>query len=143
MIMQSRDIEVCIPLLAEDIPSAQAFRQASESLSPEQLAFVSAYRRMQLESTLFGLAIVQIKPQLEKVLGLPPDALTKHVALVEDLLEIFIRYQIPSDLVSYDQSAHAAPLVQVERVKFLVQEMKDMIASLKSEELAQAKKEAE
>ena len=32
---------------------------------------------MQLESTLFGVAVVQIKPQLEKLLNLAEDSLTK------------------------------------------------------------------
>ena len=33
----------------------------SRSLSPEQQAFAKAFRAMQLESTLFGVLVVQIK----------------------------------------------------------------------------------
>lgn len=57
---------------------------------------------MQLESTLFGVCVIQIKPQLEKLLKLNDDGLTKEIALTQDLLNLFIEYQIPSDLLSYD-----------------------------------------
>jgi hypothetical protein len=32
---------------------------------------------------MFALVVVQIKPQLELLLNLPPDALMKHIALVQ------------------------------------------------------------
>ena len=57
---------------------------------------------MQLESTLFGVCVIQIKPQLEKLLKLNDDGLTKEIALTQELLNLFIEYQIPSDLLSYD-----------------------------------------
>ncbi len=34
-------------------------------------------------STLFGVCVLQIKPQLEKLLNLPNDALTKEIALTQ------------------------------------------------------------
>lgn len=34
--------------------------------------------------------MLQIKPQLERLLRLPPDALTKEIALTQSLLELFI-----------------------------------------------------
>ncbi len=34
-------------------------------------------------STLFGVCVLQIKPQLEKLLKLPADALTKEIALTQ------------------------------------------------------------
>ena len=43
--------------------------------------------RAQLESTLFGVLVLHIKPQLELLLNLPPDALTKEVALTQDLMD--------------------------------------------------------
>ena len=66
-IVQNKD-DVLIPLLLEQIPSAKAFRDAIESLSPEQQRFAKAFRAMQLESTLFAVAVVEIKPQLERLL---------------------------------------------------------------------------
>ena len=59
--------------MLETIPTPAEFRDAIESLSPEQQRFAKAYRGMQLASTLFAVAIVQIKPQLERLLGLPND----------------------------------------------------------------------
>jgi hypothetical protein len=49
---------------------------------------------MQLESTLFACCVVQIKPQLEQLLCLPPGALTKEIALTQQLIELFIDYQV-------------------------------------------------
>ena len=60
-----------VPLILETIPTPAEFRDAIESLSPEQQRFAKAYRGMQLASTLFAVAVVQIKPQLERLLGLP------------------------------------------------------------------------
>lgn len=37
---------------------------------------------MQLASTLFGIVVIQIKPQLEKLLNLPQDSLTKEIRMV-------------------------------------------------------------
>jgi hypothetical protein len=95
-IVQNKD-DVLVPLLLEQIPSAKAFRDAIESLSPEQQRFAKAFRAMQLESTLFAVAVVEIKPQLERLLKLNADALTKEIRLTQDLMELFIEYQVPSD----------------------------------------------
>ena len=56
---QNKD-NVLIPLLLEQIPSAKEFRDAIESLSPEQQRFAKAFRGMQLESTLFAVCIIQV-----------------------------------------------------------------------------------
>lgn len=113
IIVKNKD-DLLIPLLLEtvhiffsifwpiQIPTAKAFRDAIESLSPEQQRFAQAFRSMQLASTVFGVAVLQIKPQLEKLLKLPADSLIKEIKLSEDLLELFLKYQIPSDLLSYD-----------------------------------------
>ena len=49
---------MCLDL--ETIPTPEEFRDAIESLSPEQQDFCRAFRGMQLESTLFGFVIVQV-----------------------------------------------------------------------------------
>ena len=49
---------------------------------------------MQLEGSVFGLLLIELKPQLEKLLALPQDALTKEIALTQKLLELFIDYQV-------------------------------------------------
>lgn len=38
---------------------------------------------MQLSNTLFGVVIIQIKPQLEKLLKLPTDSLQKEIKLTQ------------------------------------------------------------
>ena len=71
------------------------------SITINNTRFCKAYRAMQLESSLFGVCVIQMKPQLEKLLKLPYDSLTKEIKLSEELFELFIKYQIPSDLLSY------------------------------------------
>merc|ERR1719428_1503355 len=100
-IVQNKD-ELSIPLELSTIPTPKEFRDAIESLSPEQQRFAKAFRAMQLESTLFGVLVIQIKPQLEKVLNLPEDSLAKEIKLTQELMQLFIKYQIPSDLVAFD-----------------------------------------
>ena len=100
LILQNKDA-VDIPLMLEALPSATEFRDAISSLSPEQQRFAKAYRAMQLEGSVFGILVIQLKPQLEALLKLPHDALTKEIALTQQLLDLFIQYQIPSDLLTY------------------------------------------
>jgi hypothetical protein len=149
MIVQNKD-EIHIPLSLEQIPTPKAFRDAIESLSPEQQRFAKAYRAMQLESSLFGILVIQIKPQLEKVLNLSADALTKEIKLTQELMELFIKYQIPSDLLSYDEQrgnedgfeAVTTSSVRLNSVKENVKAMNDMIKASKDEELAERVQEA-
>jgi len=67
--------------------------------------------------TLFGVCVIQIKPALEKLLRLPPDSLTKEIALSQDLLNLFLEFQIPSDLVSYDGPEDAPPSAKIATVQ--------------------------
>ena len=87
-------------------PTAKEFKDAISSLSTEQQDFCKAFRGMQLSSTLFGVVVIQIKPQMEKLLNLPPDCLSREIALTEQLMEMFIKYQLPSDLLAFDQGEH-------------------------------------
>lgn len=134
IIVQNKDL-LKIPLMLEQIPTPKEFRDAIESLSPEQQRFARAYRGMQLESTLFGVCVIHIKPQLEKLLKLPPDSLTKEIKLTQELLGLFIEYQIPSDLLSYDGPADAAAEAKLDRVREYVRRMHEMIALSKQREL--------
>ncbi len=58
---------------------------------------------MQLESTMFAVCVIEVAPQLETLLRVPVDFLTKEVELTQDLLRLFIEYQIPSDLLACDK----------------------------------------
>lgn len=111
IILSNKD-EVKIPLLLEvvystvellfirQIPSAQEFKDAIESLSPEQQNFAKAIRAMQLSSSLFGVCVLQIKPQIEKLLRLPSRSLKKELQLAVDILELLMKYQITSDMLT-------------------------------------------
>ena len=147
IIVQNKD-DLTLPLLLEEIPTPKEFKDAIESLSPEQQRFAKAYRAMQLEATLFGVCVVQIKPQLERVLNLPPDSLTKEIRLTQDLLELFLEFQIPSDLVSYqcdsfEDEADVAASVKVEAVRTHVAAMREMVQKVKDDELAEAQQKRE
>eukprot|EP00008_Paramoeba_atlantica_P008890 CAMPEP_0201495792 /NCGR_PEP_ID=MMETSP0151_2-20130828/56045_1 /ASSEMBLY_ACC=CAM_ASM_000257 /TAXON_ID=200890 /ORGANISM="Paramoeba atlantica, Strain 621/1 / CCAP 1560/9" /LENGTH=370 /DNA_ID=CAMNT_0047885089 /DNA_START=1 /DNA_END=1110 /DNA_ORIENTATION=- len=123
-----------IPLMVETIPTAQEFEDAIESLSDEQKAFAQAYRKLQLASTLFGVCVLQIKPQLERILKLPEFSLTKEIELIEEILELFIKFQIPSDLFAYDQHPSAPSHEKVSRVRENVQNVQKVIQSIQQEE---------
>ncbi|EJK59016.1 hypothetical protein THAOC_20812 [Thalassiosira oceanica] len=135
IIVQDKD-ELFIPLLLEEIPTASEFKDAIKSLSLEQQRFAQAYRSMQLSSSVFGVCVVQIKPQLESLLGLPADALDKEMKLTRDLMELFIEYQVPSDLLSYNGHSESAALEdKIANVKANVKAVTDVIESQKEKQL--------
>ena len=141
ILVQNKD-DVLIPLLLEQIPTPKAFRDAIESLSPEQQDFAKAFRQMQLDSTLFAICIIQIKPQLERLLNLTNDSLTKEIQLTQDLMSLFVEYQIPSDLLSFDGSEHANRNERLDFVKRRVSIMQNMIDDAKKKEIEDAKQKA-
>eukprot|EP00929_Paragymnodinium_shiwhaense_P063716 TRINITY_DN3184_c0_g1_i7.p1 TRINITY_DN3184_c0_g1~~TRINITY_DN3184_c0_g1_i7.p1 ORF type:complete len:1014 (+),score=184.13 TRINITY_DN3184_c0_g1_i7:105-3146(+) len=145
-IVQNKD-ELSIPLDLSTIPTPKEFKDAIQSLSPEQQGFAKAFRAMQLESTLFGILVVQIRPQLETVLNLAPDSLTKEIKLTSNLMQLFTKYQIPTDLLAFDgtEDEEGMEIVtptasdRLMAVRGHVQAMLDMIEAEKQEEVEQAK----
>ena len=98
-IVVSNKDEIIIPLLLDPLPAPKPGRDAIESLSPEQQDFCRAFRAMQLASSLFGILVVQVKPQLEAVLNLPagaPDQRDRALVAVDGL---------PADLLRADRRA--------------------------------------
>ena len=93
-VVRNKD-EFLIPLLLHKRASAAEFQDHLQGLSPEQQRVAKLLREIQL-SSLFGILILDIKPQLERVLNLPAGSLVKETELTESLLELFIKYQIPS-----------------------------------------------
>jgi len=136
LILRNKD-EVLIPLLTEVLPTAKEFKDAISSLSPEQQAFCKAYRGMQLESSVFGICIIQIKPQLEKLLNLPDGALTKEIQLTEDLMSLFVEYQIPSDLMSFEGDTLAQKGIKLAAVKGHVKAVQDAVNGTTEKQLMQ------
>jgi hypothetical protein len=49
---------------------------------------------MQLEGSVFAVLVVQLKPQMETLLALPPNSLIKEIALTRKLLSLFIDQQV-------------------------------------------------
>ena len=142
IIISNKD-ELFLPLLLEELPTAKAFKDAISSLSPEQRRFAEAFRAMQLSSSVFGLLTIQLKPQLEALLGLPPCSLTKEVRLSEDLLSLFIDYQIPSDLLSYDGPDDLEAGEKVAAVKKNAQNVLEMIEALKADQIKEQQAKAD
>ena len=134
IILQNKD-EVLIPLLTNTLPSAKEFKDAIASLSPEQQDFAKAFRGMQLESSVFGVCVIQLKPQLERLLRLPDGALTKEIELTQDLMSLFVEYQIPSDLLTFDGSADCTVAEKVTAVKGYVKSVLDVIGAEKKKQL--------
>jgi hypothetical protein len=146
-LLQNKD-ELTIPLLLESIPNAKQFRDSIESLSPEQQRFAKAYRTMQLESTMFAVVALQVKPQLEQVLQLKPDSLTKEIALTQDIMKLFIDYQIPPDLLSYDEAsssdaAAASAGARIIAVKESVKKIMTILNEAKQDEVKEKNRERE
>lgn len=122
-----------IPLILETIPTPKEFRDAIESLSPEQQRFARAFRAMQLEGNVFGMMIVQIRPQLERLLRLPADSLTKEIRLTQDLMQLFYKYQIPADLLTFDGEETAPTADKISAVKEHVKNIFEMIKGMKED----------
>lgn len=147
---------VDIPLLVELVPNIKKFHDAISSLSPTQQEFAKAYRRLQLQHSLLGVLVVQVKPPLERILGLNEGDLTKEIALTRDLMNLLVDFQIPSDLLAHTPSRNQPKREMTEpsdefddvtstslvsqssglsEVKANVAAMKELLSSLKEEEL--------
>ena len=142
IILQNKD-EVMIPILTNMLPTAKEFKDSIASLSPEQRAFAEEFRKMQLESSVFGVCVVQLKPQLEKVLGLPDGALMKEIQLTQDLLSLFVDYQIPSDILSFDGPSTATRSEKVEAVREHVTAVLAVIDASKEKQLLEEERKAD
>jgi len=140
IVLQDKD-EVIIRLITNVLPSAKAFKDAIASLSPEQQEFARAFRSMQLETSVFGVCVIQLKPQLEKLLQLPEHSLSKEIQLTQDLMSLFIEYQIPSDLLSFDGSEDLPTAEKIEAVRDHVGAVLTIIDSQKKAQLQEAKDE--
>jgi len=70
-------------------------------------------------------------------LKLPDDSLTKEIRMTQDLMEIFIKYQIPSDLISYSENEERVDtrFQRVQTVKNQIKAMHEMLQGKKEEEI--------
>ena len=142
-IVVSNKDEIIIPLLLDPLPAPKQFRDAIESLSPEQQEFCRAFRAMQLASSLFGILVVQVKPQLEAVLNLPAGALTKEIELSSQLMDFLQTYSVPTDVLSFDGDAALAAADKVAAVREHASTISKMVADARERDLAAKKAEAQ
>jgi len=134
--------EILIPLILETIPSAKTFKKAVESLSEEQRAFAQAYRGMQLSGSLFTFCAIPIIPQLEQLLKLPEDSLSKELELYENILNLLIEYQIPSDLITYEGDDKESISTKIGKVKNATDKILDMINAEKKAIIEEERRKA-
>mmetsp|Transcript_36224 Transcript_36224/g.49733 ORF Transcript_36224/g.49733 Transcript_36224/m.49733 type:complete len:1155 (-) Transcript_36224:90-3554(-) len=142
ILLQNKD-DIKIPLKLDQIPTAKEFEDFISSLSPAQRRFAESYRSLQMSSTLFGLCVIHIKPNLERVLNLPPDALTKEVDLTETLLHLFIDYNIPCDLLRYSGPEEWGLQAKVAFVRKCADELENLIQHEKEEQIKEQKQKQE
>jgi hypothetical protein len=140
VICQNKD-DLTIPLKLDMIPSLSEFKTAVGSVSAEQQSFAQQYRSAQLASSVLAVCVIQVKPLLEKVLNLAESSLIREVALTQDLLELFVVYQIPPDLLSYVGSSDDKE-VQVEKVKLQLRRVQLLIEAEKVRDLIESHDEA-
>ena len=135
---------VTIPFIQEMISSGNK-NVNLESLSEEQRQFALAYKNIQLANSLFGVLLVPLIPNLEKLVNLPEDSLLSEVQLVTDLVEIFSKFQVSGDLIAFCEEDLPTDLpddITVDRKILFVRQNVDMlnryIEHLKKEELREA-----
>ncbi|KAL7465690.1 hypothetical protein ACHAXS_006014 [Conticribra weissflogii] len=116
LIVQKND-EFILPLILRTLPLSDDFDDLVCSLSPEQQRFARSAREGQTESSLFGVCVVEIRPQLEELLGLQVHSLTKEIRLTERLISLFVDYQIPPDMIAYDGPDNSSTKVKISSVK--------------------------
>ncbi len=136
IIVQDKDV-LLIPLLLRDVPTSMELKGAIRSLSPEQQRFVETFRQqLGTGTSVLGICVIQIKPQLEVLLQLPQDSLQKEIKLTQDLMELFIEYQVPSDRLSYDGTdAMVSPNEMVDNVRRHSKAIFDIIGEAKKQQL--------
>jgi hypothetical protein len=64
--------------------------------------------------------------------------LTKEIRMTQDLMELFIKYQIPSDLLSYSGPEGASKEAKIKTVQTYIANMQKMIEDSKKKELTEA-----
>ena len=134
-----------IPLILSKIPSAKTFKKSIQSLSNHQKDFASQIREKTLSTNLFCICIIPIRSQLEKLLKIPSRCLIKEILLAQSILDLFIEYQIPSDLFSFDTNLDLENnhTIIIDNIKENVHKIEKIIENIKNKEIEEKKKEEE
>jgi len=94
--------EFRIPLTFTGLPTPKQFKKSTSSLSDEQQRFVNAYRNMQLSKSVFGICVIHVQPQLEKILRLPSGSLQQEMKLATDLISAMLEHSATPAHLCYD-----------------------------------------
>ncbi|CAJ1353717.1 unnamed protein product [Effrenium voratum] len=84
----------------------------------------------------------------ERVLNLPEFSLTKEIQLTQDLIELFVKYQVPPDLMSYDgggarnKAGEVLAGEKLDQVKSHVAKLWDTISQSRKKQLQEKQEEA-
>ena len=100
VIKEKQNTPIEVPIQISKIPSLRQFKKSIQSLSNNQKDFSILMRDKTLSTSLLGVCIIQVKPQLEKLLKLPSYFLTKEIRFTYKLIKLFTQFNIPSDLLS-------------------------------------------
>ena len=139
MIVQNKD-EVLIPLNFTKPRAAGDFPRLISSLSPQQQSFATSARGSHFESSILAVCVIEIKPQLELLLGLPPNSLTKEIKLTKTLISLFVNHQLSPELLSYehDGAEDGSVKEKVDAVKLHVEAALEMVKDIQIEETDEA-----
>jgi len=124
--------EIVVPLILEQLPTAREFRggAATSWVSSDQANLAQALRSKQLQSTVFAVCIIQVKPHLEQVLNLPSESLSKEVQLTQALIDLFVHHQIPSNYLCVGPEAAASHSVEGEATADLIATVRGHVANM-------------
>ena len=142
VIVQNKE-EFLVPLLLQQIPTPKEFDDATISLSDKQREFAQMFRAMQLETSTLSFCVIQIKPQLERLLDLSAGSLTKELSLTQEIIELTSTYQIPGDVLRFHGDSSTPSSARLEQVRNRAQELRNMIEEQKANELREAERQEE
>merc|ERR1711862_816644 len=97
---------------------------------------------MGLSGSLFTFCAIPIIPQLEQLLKLPEDSLSKELELYENILNLLIEYQIPSDLITYEGDDKESISTKIGKVKNATDKILDMINAEKKAIIEEERRKA-
>lgn len=138
IVIKSSNEQIQVPIEINKIPSLKRFKKSIRSLSNHQQQFASSIREKTLSSSLLGICVIQVKPQLESILRLPFKLLTKEIQMTYELLRMFIEYQIPTDILSLsdsDDSQNAVELLheKINQIYFMIYDYSNEFGSPEDE----------
>jgi primosomal protein N' len=92
------------------------------------------YREMQISNTVFGVLVLSVKPQMEKILSAPRGCFSRELLLMRAATELLLQYHLSPDLIKATESGTKEELWEHVRI------FEAMIRKLKEEELEEERR---